>query len=61
MQSQLTGGDPALRIAEHQVTADGVITPRASAGGPAPVYTLTPADFEVRETVLWSIQLREAL
>ena len=61
VQSQLTGGDPALRIAEHQVTADGVITPRASAGGPAPVYTLTPADFEVRETVLWSIQLREAL
>lgn len=61
VQSQLTGGDPTLSIAEHQVNVDGIITPRASAGGPTPVYTLIPADFEARETVLWSIELREAL
>lgn len=59
--SEIRGGDPALSVAAHQVTADGLITPRASTGAPAPQFGLSLADFEAREIILWSINLRDAL
>lgn len=60
VRSEIRGGDPALGVAEHQVTADGLITPRASPSAPAPTFALTPTDFEARELILWSVTLREA-
>ena len=56
--SEIQGGDPAVSVAEHQVTSDGLITPRPL-GAPAPRFALTPTDFEARELVLWSLTLRE--
>lgn len=61
VQSQLTGGDPSLSLSEHQVSTDGLISPRVNPGAPAPVFSLIPSDFETRETVIWAIELREAL
>ena len=58
VRSEIQGGDPALSVAEHQVTSDGLITPRPL-GAPAPRFALTPTDFEARELVLWSLTLRE--
>jgi hypothetical protein len=59
--SEIRGGDPALSVAAHHVTADGLITPRASTGAPVPQFGLSLADFEAREIILWSINLRDAL
>ncbi|NBU24216.1 MAG: hypothetical protein EBS39_01055 [Gammaproteobacteria bacterium] len=61
VSSRVNGGDPALSVAEHQVDRNGVITPRASGGAVAPVFELLPSAFESRQTVIWSIELRNAV
>ena len=61
VSSRVNGGDPALSVAEHQVDRNGVITPRVSGGSAAPAFELSPSAFESRQTVIWSIELRNAV
>lgn len=56
--SRIRGGDPALGVAEHQVDRNGLITPRAAGSATAPTFELVPAPVESRQTVIWSLQLR---
>lgn len=59
--SRVRGGDPALTVSEHQVDQSGLITPRAAGSATAPVFELVPAPFESRQTLLWSLELRNPL
>jgi hypothetical protein len=45
-------------VAEHQVDRNGFITPRAAGSSTAPVFELSPSSVESRQTVIWSLQLR---
>lgn len=59
--SRLLGGSAALSTGEHQVDRNGVITPRATGSSAAPTFELVPTPTEARQTVLWSIKLRNAV
>lgn len=59
--SRIRGGDPALSVGEHQVDRNGVITPRAAGSATAPVFELIPSAVESRHTVIWSLEMREAV
>lgn len=59
--SRIRGGDPLLSVAEHQVDRNGVITPRPAASSSPPIFELIPAAVESRQTLLWSLQLRQPL
>lgn len=61
VSARIEGGDPTLGVSEHQVSADGVITPRSSGNAAAARFLLEPSPFEAREILLWSIELRSAL
>jgi hypothetical protein len=56
--SRVRGGDASLSVAEHQVDRNGLITPRAAGSSTAPVFELSPSSVESRQTVIWSLQLR---
>lgn len=59
--SRIRGGDPTLRVEQHQVDRNGLITPRASTSSAAPVYEIVPASADQRQLVLWNVKLRTAL
>jgi hypothetical protein len=59
--SRIRGGDPALKVEQHQVDRNGLITPRASTSGAAPVYEIVPASADQRQLVLWNVKLRTPL
>lgn len=59
--SRIVNGDPNLKVEEHQVDANGLITPRAAGSTVAPTFALVPDSVERREIVLWSIKLRAPL
>ena len=59
--SRIRGGDPSLRVDQHQVDRNGLITPRASGSTTAPVYEVVPASADQRQLVLWNVKLKTAL
>lgn len=59
--SRIRGGDPTLRVEQHQVDRNGLITPRASTSSAAPVYEIVPSSADQRQLVLWNVKLRTAL
>ena len=59
--SRIRGGDPSLRVDQHQVDRNGLITPRASGSNTAPVYEVVPASADQRQLVLWNVKLKTAL
>jgi hypothetical protein len=59
--SRIRGGDPRLRVDQHQVDRNGLITPRASGSSTAPVYEVVPASADQRQLVLWNVKLKTAL
>jgi hypothetical protein len=59
--SRIRGGDPSLRVNQHQVDRNGLITPRASGSNTAPVYEVVPASADQRQLVLWNVKLKTAL
>jgi Esterase-like activity of phytase len=58
---RVLGGSTALSVGEHQVDRNGVITPRATGSTSAPTFELLPMPAEARQTVLWSIKLRNGV
>jgi len=59
--SRIRGGDSALRVEQHQVDRNGVITPRANGSTTAPVYEIVPASADQRQLLLWTVKLKTAL
>jgi hypothetical protein len=59
--SRIRGGDASLRVDQHQVDRNGLITPRASGSGTAPVYEVVPASADQRQLVLWNVKLKTTL
>lgn len=59
--SRIRGGDASLRVDQHQVDRNGLITPRASGSSTAPVYEVVPASADQRQLVLWNVKLKTAL
>jgi len=59
--SRIVNGDPNLKVEEHQVDVNGLITPRAAGSTVAPTFAIVPNSAERREIVLWSIKLRTPL
>ncbi|NDD73512.1 MAG: hypothetical protein EBZ40_00820, partial [Gammaproteobacteria bacterium] len=59
--SRIVNGDPNLKVEDHQVDTNGLITPRGAGSTAAPTFAIVPDSPERRQIVLWSIKLKTLL
>ena len=59
--SRIVNGDPTLKVEDHQVDTNGLITPRGAGSTAAPTFAIVPDSPERRQIVLWSIKLKTLL